>query len=67
MGGTSADVALVRNYRATIAFDRAVAGFPVRLPMLDIHTIGAGGGSIAWFDHDGLLKVGPLSAGAVPG
>ena len=67
MGGTSADVALVRDYEASISFDRAVAGFPVRLPMLDIHTIGAGGGSIAWFDHDGLLKVGPLSAGAVPG
>jgi N-methylhydantoinase A len=67
MGGTSADVALVRNYQASIAFDRAVAGYPVRLPMVDIHTIGAGGGSIAWFDDDGLLKVGPLSAGAVPG
>lgn len=67
MGGTSADVALVRNYQASVAYDRAVAGFPVRLPMLDIHTIGAGGGSIAWFDRDGLLKVGPLSAGAVPG
>ncbi|MFD1378770.1 hydantoinase/oxoprolinase family protein [Fodinicurvata halophila] len=44
-----------------------MAGFPVRLPMVDINTVGAGGGSIAWFDRDGLLKVGPLSAGAVPG
>jgi N-methylhydantoinase A len=67
MGGTSADVALIRNYEADVRFDREVAGFPVRLPMVDIHTIGAGGGSIAWFDRDGLLKVGPLSAGADPG
>ena len=67
MGGTSADVALIRNYEAGLSFDRDVAGFPVRLPMVDIHTIGAGGGSIAWFDRDGLLKVGPMSAGADPG
>ena len=67
MGGTSADVALIRNYEAGQSFDRAVAGFPVRLPMIDIHTIGAGGGSIAWFDRDDLLKVGPASAGADPG
>ena len=67
MGGTSADVALIRGYEASVSFDRAVAGFPIRLPMLDIHTVGAGGGSIAWFDRDGLLKVGPLSAGADPG
>lgn len=67
MGGTSADVALIRNYEARLSFDRAVAGFPIRLPMVDIHTVGAGGGSIAWFDRDGLLKVGPLSAGADPG
>lgn len=67
MGGTSADVALVRGGRADIAFDRTVAGFPIRLPMVDINTVGAGGGSIAWFDRDGLMKVGPLSAGAEPG
>ena len=67
MGGTSADVALIRNFEAGLSFDRAVAGFPIRLPMVDIHTVGAGGGSIAWFDRDGLLKVGPLSAGADPG
>jgi N-methylhydantoinase A len=67
MGGTSADVALIRNYEAGLSFDRAVAGFPIRLPMVDIHTVGAGGGSIAWFDRDCLLKVGPLSAGADPG
>ena len=67
MGGTSADVALVRNYDTGIGHDRKVAEFPVRLPMVDIHTVGAGGGSIAWFDKDGLVKVGPKSAGADPG
>jgi N-methylhydantoinase A len=67
MGGTSADVALIRDYTAGLGFDRSVAGFPIRLPMIDIHTVGAGGGSIAWFDRDGLLKVGPMSAGADPG
>ena len=67
MGGTSADVALIREYRADISFDRDVAGFPIRLPAVDIETVGAGGGSIAWFDRDGLLKVGPISAGADPG
>ncbi|MDX1431000.1 MAG: hydantoinase/oxoprolinase family protein [Gammaproteobacteria bacterium] len=67
MGGTSADVALVRDYHTDVAFERSVAGFPIRLPMVDIETVGAGGGSIAWFDRDGLLKVGPHSAGAVPG
>ena len=67
MGGTSADVALIRGRRADIAYHREVAGFPIRLPMVDIETVGAGGGSIAWFDRDGLLKVGPRSAGAAPG
>ena len=67
MGGTSADVALIRNFRADISFERDIAGFSVRLPAVDIETVGAGGGSIAWFDRDGLLKVGPASAGADPG
>ena len=67
VGGTSADMALIRGGRAEVAYQRDVAGFPIRLPMVDIDTIGAGGGSIAWFDRDGLMKVGPLSAGAVPG
>ena len=67
MGGTSADVSLIRNGEAEICTSRDVAGFPVRLPMLDVHTIGAGGGSVAWFDKDGLMKVGPISAGAAPG
>ena len=67
MGGTSADVALIRDFEADISFERDVAGFSVRLPAVDIETVGAGGGSIAWFDRDGLLKVGPASAGADPG
>ena len=67
MGGTSADVCLLRGGEAGISFSREVAGFPVRLPMVDINTVGAGGGSIAWFDRDGLMKVGPQSAGADPG
>jgi len=67
MGGTSADVCLIGGGEARMSHEREVAGFPVRLPMIDIHTVGAGGGSIAWFERDGLLKVGPASAGAVPG
>ena len=67
MGGTSADVSLIEGYEAGIRYDRTVADFPIRLPMVDIHTVGAGGGSDAWFDKDGLMKVGPLSAGAEPG
>ncbi len=67
MGGTSTDVCLVRAGKAEMTFGREVAGFPVRLPAIDIHTIGAGGGSIAWFGPDGLLKVGPQSSGADPG
>lgn len=67
MGGTSADVCLITGGEARMSHQREVAGFPVRLPMVDIQTVGAGGGSIAWFDRDGLLKVGPASAGAAPG
>ncbi len=67
MGGTSTDVCLVSNGQAEMAYARNVAEFPVRLAMLDIHTVGAGGGSIAFVDKDGLLKVGPRSAGAAPG
>ncbi|MFY0610048.1 MAG: hydantoinase/oxoprolinase family protein [Hyphomicrobiaceae bacterium] len=67
MGGTSTDVCLVRECQAEVAYARNVADFPVRMPMIDIHTVGAGGGSIAYLDRDGLLKVGPRSAGAVPG
>jgi N-methylhydantoinase A/oxoprolinase/acetone carboxylase beta subunit len=67
MGGTSTDVCLVQGGVPEPAGERTVAGFPVRLPSLDIHTIGAGGGSIATLDAGGALAVGPRSAGAVPG
>lgn len=67
MGGTSTDVCLVRDGRPEPAAERTVAGLPVRLPSLDVHTIGAGGGSIARIDPGGALVVGPESAGAVPG
>jgi N-methylhydantoinase A len=67
MGGTSADVALVRDYSAGTTFNKWIEGYPARLASLDINAVGAGGGSIAWFDRDGLMKVGPQSAGAQPG
>lgn len=67
IGGTSADVALIQDCATELTHGRDVDGFPIRLPMIDITTVGAGGGSIAWFDIDGLFKVGPQSAGAVPG
>ncbi|MGZ8751564.1 MAG: hydantoinase/oxoprolinase family protein [Acidimicrobiia bacterium] len=67
MGGTSTDVCLVRGGVPEAAAGRMIAGFPIRLPSLDIHTIGAGGGSIAHIDAGGALAVGPLSAGAMPG
>jgi N-methylhydantoinase A len=67
MGGTSTDVCLVRDGKPEMAFGRSVAGFPVRLPSIDIHTVGAGGGSIAHVGRDGLMRVGPMSTGADPG
>jgi N-methylhydantoinase A len=67
MGGTSTDVCLVRGGVPEPAPTRIVAGYPIRLPALDIHTIGAGGGSLARIDAGGALVVGPESAGAVPG
>ncbi len=67
MGGTSADVALIRNHAAGTTFNKWIEGYPARLASLDINAVGAGGGSIAWFDRDGLMKVGPQSAGAQPG
>ena len=67
MGGTSTDVCLVRGGRPEPASERSVIGLPVRLPSLDVHTIGAGGGSIAMIDDGGALVVGPESAGAEPG
>ncbi|MFI4987910.1 MAG: hydantoinase/oxoprolinase family protein [Alphaproteobacteria bacterium] len=67
VGGTSADVALLADGEPAVVHSRMLAGFPLRLPALDVNSVGAGGGSIAWIDLDGLLKVGPQSAGAVPG
>lgn len=67
MGGTSSDVALLRNGEARLASEANVHGYPIKAPMLDIHTVGAGGGSLAAIDSGGLLKVGPRSAGADPG
>ena len=67
VGGTSADVSLLRGGRPAEVHERTLAGFPLRLPALDVNAVGAGGGSIAWIDRDGLLKVGPHSAGATPG
>lgn len=66
MGGTSTDVALIQG-KAAKTTSSAIAGMPIALPMLDIHTIGAGGGSLAWIDVAGLPQVGPESAGARPG
>ena len=66
MGGTSTDVALVEGIAST-SNEAEVAGLPVRVPILDIHTVGAGGGSLARFDAGGALRVGPESAGADPG
>jgi N-methylhydantoinase A len=67
MGGTSTDVALIRHGEVERGVERSVAGYPVRLPSVDIQTVGAGGGSIAWCDEGGALRVGPESAGAYPG
>ena len=67
MGGTSTDVALLTGGRCRLASEAVVHGYPIKAPMLDIHTVGAGGGSIAYVDSGGLLKVGPRSAGADPG
>jgi N-methylhydantoinase A len=67
MGGTSTDVCLVQNNQPRIAMQREIEGYTVKTPMIDVHTVGAGGGSIAWIDTGGHLKVGPQSAGSIPG
>ncbi|MER9178373.1 hydantoinase/oxoprolinase family protein [Mesorhizobium sp. M0955] len=67
MGGTSSDVSLISNGKPTLTTRSTVAGMPVKLPTLDLVTVGAGGGSVAWIDAAGALKVGPRSAGAEPG
>ncbi|MGN6431687.1 MAG: hydantoinase/oxoprolinase family protein [Gaiellaceae bacterium] len=67
MGGTSTDVSLIVGGGAGLAAEREVAGLPIRLPAVDLHTVGAGGGSIVWRDRGGAVRVGPESAGADPG
>ena len=67
VGGTSTDVSLIYRGKPLFSSNRTVADYPVKTPMIDIHVIGAGGGSIAWMDDAGALKVGPRSAGADPG
>ena len=67
MGGTSCDVCVIDNAHVPETATRTIAGRPLALPALDIHTVGAGGGSIAWHDPGGALRVGPASAGAQPG
>jgi N-methylhydantoinase A len=67
MGGTSTDVCAVTGGDARREHERVVGGFPVRLPTLAVHTVGAGGGSIVWVDSGGAVRVGPQSAGAQPG
>jgi N-methylhydantoinase A len=67
MGGTSCDVCVVEEGEVRRTDSRTIGGRPIQLPMVDVHTVGAGGGSIGWRDHGGALRVGPRSAGAVPG
>ena len=67
MGGTSTDVCLIHKGSISMVYEKEISGAPIRTPMVDVHSIGAGGGSIAWIDSGGRLKVGPKSAGANPG
>ena len=67
MGGTSTDVCRIDHGRPGVAYAREVEGMPCRMPTVAIHTVGAGGGSVGWVDAGGALRVGPRSAGAVPG
>ncbi len=67
MGGTSTDVCRIDDGRPEVAYERSVEGLPCRMPAVAIHTVGAGGGSIGWADAGGALRVGPRSAGSIPG
>ena len=67
MGGTSTDVSLIRAGEPEVTSGGSLGGYPLSIPMLGINYIGAGGGSIAWLDPGGILRVGPRSAGAAPG
>ncbi len=67
IGGTSSDIVLINNFKIKLTTNGEIGTFPIKVPMIDMHTIGTGGGSIAWVDAGGALKVGPKSAGAEPG
>lgn len=67
IGGTSSDICLIKDGKPNLTTESDIEGYPIKLPMIDINTIGAGGGSIAWIDPGGALRVGPQSAGADPG
>ncbi|CAM3813249.1 Acetophenone carboxylase gamma subunit [Bordetella sputigena] len=67
IGGTSSDIALIMNGQPGISAQGYVDGYKIRVPMIDVNAVGAGGGSVAWIDAGGTLKVGPTSAGAEPG
>ena len=67
MGGTSCDVCVIESGEVRRTDSREIAGRPIQLPMVDVHTVGAGGGSVAWRDPGGALRVGPRSAGSDPG
>ena len=67
VGGTSADVGVIVGQRLEEARDGFIGGLPIRVPLLEIHSVGAGGGSVAWIDSGRALRVGPHSAGADPG
>ena len=67
IGGTSSDIALIHAGKPLIRAEGLVAGYPIRVPMVDVNAIGAGGGSLAWIDSAGGLRVGPHSAGSEPG
>ena len=67
MGGTSTDVCRVRQGRPEVTYNREIAGYACLMPSVAVHTVGAGGGSVAWADRGGALRVGPRSAGADPG
>jgi N-methylhydantoinase A/oxoprolinase/acetone carboxylase beta subunit len=67
IGGTSCDIALITGGKPLVRPEGVIDGYPVRVPMVDVNTIGSGGGSIAWIDAAGGLRVGPQSAGAAPG
>ncbi len=67
MGGTSTDVCRIERGRPEVSYERAIDGYPCRMPSVAVHTVGAGGGSVGWIDPGGALRVGPRSSGAIPG